>query len=172
MKYLITSPKENFMSLVPWKSTLLPRINRGAENELASFQRDIDEMMDTFWGRRNLLTPRLYESSFYPAIDVKEEDDKYLIEAELPGLTENDITLDLHNNILTIKGEKKSESKVEKADFVQTERYFGSFRRDIPFEYQVEPSKVNAELKKGILNIQLTKKEKSNESHKKIPIKH
>ena len=160
------------MSLTSWRSSLLPSFARSGRREMTSLQREMDELMDSFFEKKGLAVPHLYDFNLYPAIDVKEEEGKYVCEAELPGLTEGDISLDLHNNILTIKGEKKSEMQKKESDYTCTERYFGSFRRDIPFGDEVNPEEVKAQLKNGVLKIELEKKEKSKVSHKKIAIAH
>jgi HSP20 family protein len=73
------------------------QINGGGE--LASFQKEMNSLMNNFFSKDE------WDSSFYPLIDMKEQNNKYLIDADMPGMNESDI--DLHDNILTIKGEKK-----------------------------------------------------------------
>ncbi|MBT3980980.1 MAG: Hsp20/alpha crystallin family protein [Bacteriovoracaceae bacterium] len=160
------------MELLPFKSKLFPRWGRALERDFSGLQREMNDVLDTFFGRNAFSTPQIYDMNFYPAVDIQERDDKYLIEAELPGMTEADIDLDFHNNVLTIRGEKKSEIKNKDNGFTHSERYCGSFKRDIPFYDKVNPEAIVAELKKGILHIELSKKEKGKQSHRKIEINH
>ena len=80
--------------------------------------------------------------------------------------------LDFHDNVLTLQGERKSEFKEEKEGYYHAERSLGTFRRDIPFDDEVNSEKVKAKLKNGTLHIELLKKENSKKTHKKIEIKH
>lgn len=161
------------MSLVPWKtSSSIPVTRSRIGDEMASFQRDMNSLMGSFFNRGDFANPLMsFDTSFYPSVDVTEKEDRYLLDADMPGINEADIDLDFHNNILTIKGEKKTECETKDAGFVCTERSYGSFRRDIPFDDDVDQEKIKAELKAGVLHIELAKKEKGKTSHRKIAIK-
>jgi HSP20 family protein len=167
------------MNLVPWKSTnvapfsnVMPFSRTRIGDEISSFQRDINNLMSTFFNRGDLNTSQLFDTSFSPSIDLKEKDDKYLLDADMPGMNEADIDIDFHNNTLTIRGEKKSEMETKEAGCVCVERSYGSFRRDIPFDEEIDQDNIKADLKNGVLHVELIKKEKSKTPHKKIAIKH
>lgn len=161
------------MNLTPWKSTgLAPFSRTRIEGELNSFQREMNNLMSTFFTRGDLSTPQFFDSSFSPSVDLKEKDDKYLLDADVPGMNESDIDIDFRNNTLTIKGEKKSEKETKDEGYVCVERSYGSFRRDIPFDDEIDQDSIKADLKNGVLHIELAKKEKGKTAHKKIPIKH
>jgi HSP20 family protein len=161
------------MSLVPWKTgNTIPVTRSRIGDEMAAFQRDMNSLMGSFFNRGELGIPTMsFDTSFYPAVDVKEKDDKYLLEADMPGINDADIDLDFHNNILTIKGEKKSRSETKEEGYVCTERTYGAFRRDIPFNDDIDQEKIKAELKAGVLHVELAKKEKGKSNHTKIAIK-
>lgn len=161
------------MSLVPWKTaSAIPVTRSRIGDEMASFQRDMNSLMGNFFNRSDFASPLMsFDTSFYPSVDVKEKEDKYLLDADMPGINEADIDLDFHNNILTIKGEKRSETETKDAGYVCTERSYGSFRRDIPFDDDIDQEKIKAELKAGVLHVELSKKEKSKTTHRKIAIK-
>lgn len=161
------------MNLTPWKSSsALPFRNR-IDDEMSSFQREMNNLMSTFFNRGDISMPTMMSAGmYYPSIDLKEKDNKYLLDADLPGMNEADIDIDLHDNILTIKGEKKSEKETKDADYVCVERSRGAFRRDIYLDQEVDQSNVKADLKDGVLHVELVKKEESKTGHKKIPIKH
>jgi HSP20 family protein len=160
------------MNIVPRKSTSASSTSRSrVGDDLMSFQREMNNLMGSFFNRGELTMPQL-ESSFYPSVDIKEKDNKYLLDADLPGMNDADVTMDFHNNTLTIKGEKKSESETKDEGYVCVERSYGSFRRDIPFDDEIDQDSIKAELKNGVLHVELAKKEKGKDSHRKIQIKH
>lgn len=160
------------MKLTPWKSSSTsPVPSSRIGNELSSFQREMNSLMNSFFNRGDLVMPQ-FETSFYPSIDLKEKDNKYMLDADLPGMNESDIDIDFHNNTLTIKGEKKSEKETKEGDYVCVERSSGSFRRDIYLDDEIDQDSIKADLKDGVLHIELSKKEKAKGTHKKITIKH
>jgi HSP20 family protein len=106
---------------------------------------------------------------FAPAIDIQEHDDKFEVLAELPGVDMKDIDITVNNNMLTISGEKR-ESKDKKDDkYSYTERYYGSFRRDLTLPDHIDVDKIDAQVSGGILKISLPKTEKA--APKKISVK-
>lgn len=161
------------MSLVPWKtSTVIPDMRSRLLQDVDAFQREINKLTGDFFNGGSVGSPLMLDESFYPAMDITEKEDMYILDADMPGLTESDVDIDFYNNILTIKGEKKTESKTKDSDYVCVERTRGSFRRDISFDNIIDQDKIKAELKSGILHVELTKKEGSKEIRKKIEIKH
>ena len=107
-----------------------------------------------------------------PQIDVRESDNDYVIQAELPGIDEKDIDLLLANDVLTLRGEKKAESKEEKEGYLLNERVFGSFERSFRLPSSVEKDRVAAKFKNGVLTVTLPKSEKARNQTKKIEIGH
>ncbi len=161
------------MNITPWKSTsVAPVLRSKKKDELSSFMGEVNSLMNSFFNKGDFMTPQLFDTAFYPAIDLIEKDNKYLLDAEVPGMKESDINIDLHNNILTIKGKKKlEETEFKDADCVCSERSAGSFRRDIYLEDAVDQSNIKADLKDGVLHLELTKQDASKVT-KKIQIKH
>lgn len=158
------------MQLRPFKRQVTRPWFQAAEKELTGLQKEMNHVFDAFFERPLMSRSNIYQMDLYPAIDVKETDDCYILEADMPGIKEKDLELDLHNNILTICGEKSSKSEHKDKDYYQSERYFGSFRRDIPFEEEVNPNQIEATLKEGVLNVVINKKEKGKTTHQKIKI--
>jgi HSP20 family protein len=103
----------------------------------------------------------------WPKIELSETDKALTISAELPGMTEKDVQIEMANGVLTIRGEKKSERKDEGKYF--TERYYGTFERQIPLE-GVEEDKAEASFKNGVLTISLPKSENPRAGVKRIAI--
>jgi HSP20 family protein len=106
---------------------------------------------------------------FTPRVDVTETDKEVRVTAELPGVDEKDIALELDENALILSGEKKEEHEEKSRTGYRLERAYGSFRRVIPLPSRVDVEKVHAEFKRGVLSVKLPKLEES--SRKRIEIK-
>ena len=100
-------------------------------------------------------------SSWTPAFDIYEEKDNFVVKAELPGMKKEDINVSLHENDLTISGERKSETKTEGTEVYRAERYFGKFERVVTLPAAVAANQVKAEYKDGILTVTLPKSEEA-----------
>ncbi len=112
------------------------------------------------------------ESSFNPRIDISEDDNNIFIEAEIPGVKKGDINISLQDNILTIKGEKKSsKEETKEKSFYRSERSYGSFTRSFTLPAEVNPDKVEAKFEDGILNVTLAKIHPQPKKEKLIDIK-
>jgi len=108
---------------------------------------------------------------FAAPIDLKESEKAYTLEAELPGMSEKDIELELHDGVLTLKGEKRSERDEKKDDYHVTERSFGSVRRTIRVPDGVDDSKISADFKNGVLTVTLPKSKDAQKKARKIAVK-
>lgn len=117
---------------------------------LDSLHRDFDSLIG------HVLTQG--DSFGYP-VDVREDANHYYVEAEMPGLTKDDIEVTLENGVLTVGGEKKYSRDEEKENYHMRERRFGRFARSFTLPSAVDEGKVNAILKDGILTITLDKRE-------------
>jgi HSP20 family protein len=106
-----------------------------------------------------------------PHVDVSETDKGYEISAELPGLDEKDINVEVKDDVLTISGEKKEESEKEEKDYHVSERRFGSFRRSFRLPSGVNQDKLSADFKKGVLKIAMPKSADSQKKSRKIDVK-
>lgn len=104
-----------------------------------------------------------------PAVDVTEHEKEYTVEAELPGLAEDDIQISLRDNVLTIKGEKGIEEEEEGENRYYRERRYGRFQRMIRLDSEVDADKVKAEYENGVLTIHLPKTKET--IAKQIPVK-
>lgn len=94
-----------------------------------------------------------------PAVDVREEKDRYVLEAELPGLTEKDIEVKIDDNLLTISAGTESEKEEKKNNYLFRERYNSVFSRSFVLPKDVDVEKVEAVFKNGILSLELRKNE-------------
>ena len=104
-----------------------------------------------------------------PAVDVSESDGELTVTAELPGMRSEDVHVDLADNVLTIRGEKKEETERQEKEMRVVERSYGSFRRSFTLPSPVDEAKVEAEFKDGILRVTLPKTERP--AGKKIEVK-
>ncbi|WIM11929.1 Hsp20/alpha crystallin family protein [Enhydrobacter sp.] len=106
-----------------------------------------------------------------PPVDVVEKDDAYEVTADVPGFDEKNIEIRLVNGTLSIKGERKSEKEEKKEGRYLSEREFGSFERRFELPEGVDPDKIEASLKKGVLTVTLPKKPEAQKPAKKIEVK-
>jgi len=114
------------MMLVKWDPFGGLRRRSDLFGDLSNMQQEMNRLFNEFFGEgRSELT----ESKWQPAVDVSETETEMVVRAELPGMTQSDIELDLQDNILTIKGEKQQEKKEDKENFHRIERSYGAFTR-------------------------------------------
>lgn len=125
--------------------------------ELEDMERQMDEYMGfPFW--RTMWRRRPFEGmAWAPAIEVVEQDDKYLIKLELPGVKESDVDVSVSGDTLTISGEKKSDSETKRKGYHYSESSYGSFSRSITLPSTINADKIEANYDKGILEISLPK---------------
>jgi HSP20 family protein len=96
-----------------------------------------------------------------PAVDVYEEKDNVVIKAEIPGLSKEDISVQVTDSTLTIKGEKKREEEVKEDDYYRCERSFGSFTRAVNLPCDVKADQVKASFKNGVIEVRMSKTEEA-----------
>ena len=99
--------------------------------------------------------------NWVPATDIHETRDALVLKAELPGMDEKDITVEIENNTLTISGERKLEIKVEEKDFRRIERSYGRFLRAFTLPPNVDSAKISATYVNGILQLVIPKKDEA-----------
>ncbi|MES2526741.1 MAG: Hsp20/alpha crystallin family protein [Bdellovibrionota bacterium] len=144
------------------------------QNNLPSTRKNIfSDFFDLY--AREFFDPMMGEENaetFSPKVEVKETEKGYSVRAELPGVSEEDISLSLDDNCLILQGEKKEESSSEDKKQFRSEFSYGSFYRTIPFRFDVDNNRIEATFKNGILHVSLLKKEDGTEKSKKIKINH
>lgn len=148
---------------------------RSHADPFESMRREMDRVLDNFLGRRWMDTPTLLSSRLgtemvSPSIDVRESPTEISIEAELPGMAEEDVDISLSDGVLTIKGEKKSEREEKEDDYHLTERSYGRFQRSFRMPNTVDEDQVQAKLENGVLHLTLPKRPEAVKAEKKIPI--
>jgi HSP20 family protein len=115
---------------------------------------EMDRVFNSFFGRSFGRFPTLARGqdsdAVVPRIDVRETETEFVVEAELPGMDEKEISVTLNNGVLTLKGEKKSERKEKKEDYHLMERSYGSFQRSFQVADTIDADKVKAVFEKGV----------------------
>ena len=99
----------------------------------------------------------MVEMGWAPAIEVFEKEDRFVVKAELPGMTEEDIDISVVDETLTIKGERKAETEVKEEDYYCCERSYGNFSRSIALPSTVDAKKIEASYEDGVLEVNIPK---------------
>jgi HSP20 family protein len=96
-----------------------------------------------------------------PAVDIYEQDNNIVLKAELPGVDPKDVDIQLENNTLTLRGERKLDKEVKKENYHRVERAYGVFTRSFTLPSGVDPNAIKAEYKDGVLRLTLPKREEA-----------
>ena len=130
-----------------------------ADNPFFSLQREIDRLFDDFTRGFPSLGTFTGDgmSKMLPTMDVSETDKEIEITAELPGLEEKDVQVNLADNILTIRGEKKAEKEQKDKNYHLVERSYGSFERSLELPEGVNADAIKANIDKGVLKVVVPK---------------
>jgi HSP20 family protein len=114
--------------------------------------RDLSEL-------NRLFAPAATQRRWLPAMDLTETADQFVLTADLPGLSEEDVKIEIEDRVLSISGERKSASEETKAGYRRVERAFGSFRRTLTLPEGVDGEAITAAFDKGVLEIAIPKPE-------------
>ena len=141
--------------------------------EMTTLSRAMDRMFDRMMGESLFDMPALWqrsdEQSNSLALDVAEQDDKFIVKASVPGINPEDIEVTLNEGVLTIKGETKEDHEVKEENYHLRERHFGSFMRRIALPSNVDAEHVEATNENGVLTLTLPKAE--NVKQRRIEVK-
>jgi HSP20 family protein len=117
------------------------------------FTREIDRVFDAFFGQTD------QGRRWVPPMDLVEAEDHFVLKADLPGLAEGDVKLEVQDGTLTISGERKAEHEQREKGWYRIERSFGSFSRSLTLPDGVDPGRIEASFKDGVLDIRIPKPE-------------
>jgi HSP20 family protein len=136
------------MALVRWEPV----------RELTSLQNEMNRLFTTFF---DTPTSGNGESArrWIPAMDLVETEDHFVLKADLPGLSEGDVNLEVEDNVLTISGERKAEHEDKREGYVRVERAYGAFRRSLTLPEGIDPDGVSANFDNGVLEVRIPKPE-------------
>jgi len=171
----------NMRSLIPWgRSTnqQAPTHYREADqNPFLSLQRDMNRLFDDVFRSFDSRLPAMGGfgslegfGAPWPSVEIADTDKEIRVTAEVPGLEENDIEVLLDGDVLTLRGEKRSETEDKDRHF--SERVYGRFERRIPLGIEVEEDRIEARFRNGMLTVVLPKTEQEQSQVKRIPISH
>jgi len=148
------------------ENRLVPR-NSNAMPYPGVFWKEFDELFEQFRKEMNsLMFPfDVYEESHLPTTNIHDDGKNIIIEAEMPGLSKEDVSIELTDKYIEIKGEKKvdKEEKDEKKKYIRKERSFTSYQRRFPLPEKIKTEEVKAAMKDGVLRITLPKAEPKQE---------
>jgi HSP20 family protein len=117
------------------------------------FSRDVDRLFDAFFGGER------DSRRWVPQMDLVEAEDHFLLKADLPGLDENDVSIEVQDGTLTISGERKAEHESSERGWYRIERSFGSFSRSLTLPDRVDPGGISASFDRGVLEVRIPKPE-------------
>ncbi len=137
------------MTIVRWDplrnvATLQDRINR-IFNEAFADSKDFEDEVSM--------------STWRPVVDIFDTDNAIVIKAELPGIKKNDVSVDVKDNVLTIKGERSLTKEIKEENYYRKERSFGKFQRSFTLPEAIDPAGIKANFKNGVLEIEVPKAE-------------
>ena len=147
-------------------------ISRGFDRIFDDFRRSFDDMMAPFLPTRTWLPTERAWPVRAALCDLIDKGDKYVLSAEMPGFGKEDVTIEVNKDTLTFSAEKRAAQEEKGEDFLHRERTYSASQRTINFPEEVDPSKVEASMNNGILEIVAPKKEPSpDEKMRKIKLK-
>ncbi len=160
--------------MVPRKRHEHPLARREEVHPYRDFQREMNRLFDEFFGEFPLMAREgetgWLPGAFVPRVDVSETDTEIKATAELPGMDEKDISVELEDNFLTLRGEKKTEQEEKEKNWFHREQSYGSFHRVIALPAGVDASKATAKFRKGVLTVVAPKREEEKSKRKTVPI--
>ena len=117
------------------------------------FSTEFSRLFNTLWDAP------MASRNWVPEMDLVETDDHYLLKADLPGMKQEDVGIELNDGVLTISGERKAEYERKEKGFFRLERSFGKFSRSLTLPDGVDPDKIKAEFHDGVLDVVIPKPE-------------
>ncbi|WP_100623014.1 Hsp20/alpha crystallin family protein [Candidatus Coxiella mudrowiae] len=139
----------------------MANIQKHPQSLLSHLQQDINRLFEPFgWSTESQLWDA-FSTEWFPRIDIKDMNDNYVIRADIPGVDPKEIEVSMENNVLTIKGEKETETEDKKEDFLRVERTKGAFIRRFSLPESVNAEKIKAKSKHGVLEISIPKMKRS-----------
>jgi len=163
--------------MIPWGRSTIPAPSLYRDDErspLLSLHREVNRLFDDVFRGFETRFPTLGQNSSFnvgwPSVEVAETDKELRITAEVPGLDEKDIEVLLDDGVLTLRGEKRSETEDKEKQF--SERFYGRFERRIPLGNGIEEDKIDARFKNGVLTVAVPKAANAQPQAKRIAIKH
>jgi len=139
--------------------------------DLSRLQREMNRLFDDTYtpSPRTSRREGVAAPTWAPAVDVAEDANEIVLRSELPGVRQEDLDIEVVNDTLTIRGEKKFADDEKKGNYVRIERAYGAFQRSFTLGVPVQQDKINASFKDGVLTVRLPKSEET--KPKKVLVK-
>lgn len=158
-----------FRSLLP--TPRWTRLGAPDEDVFASLQRDVNRLFeDVTRGVSTRFAPARGESIWAPDLDVKHAANEVIVSLDLPGMDEKDVEISVRDDVVTIKGERRSEKAEKGESWEITERSYGRFERSLQLPFKIDDKKVTAAYQKGVLTVRVPKPAEAKATETKIPI--
>jgi HSP20 family protein len=154
------SKEEIYMTMIRWDPF----------REVSALQERMNRLFSNFRSTSPYREEEISQGPWVPPVDIFETEDFLVFKAELPGVTKEDITVEVKDNTLTLKGEKKFEKEAKEESYHRVERAYGAFQRAFTLPGMMEQDKVKAKFKDGILEIVLPKAEKARPKQIKVEV--
>jgi HSP20 family protein len=138
--------------------------------DLMTLQERMNRVFDESVGRHRGAQEPLNSGAWSPAVDIYETEQDIVLKAELPEINQKDIDIQLENNTLTLRGERKFERETKEENYHRVERAYGSFCRSFTLPSTVDQDKIKAEYKDGILKVTMPKREETKPKQIKVAI--
>lgn len=148
------------MAIVRWDPfndiiSLRERMDKMFEDSLSRFRHPEEATMQTFWS---------------PLVDIYETDENIVLKAELPGVDKSEVSVEVKDNTLILKGERKREKELKEENYHRIERSFGTFMRSFSLPVTVKQDHVKARFKDGVLEVTLPKSEEAKPKQVKVEV--
>lgn len=134
---------------------------------VTDLQEDINRLFSSSLRR----SPAVGSAEFLPTLEVKEDENQFLLHFDIPGMERKDLDISVAGNMLTVKGERKEEENKKGKGYFYSERRYGSFQRSVELPVEVDADKVAANYKDGVLELTLPKSEKAKPKQIKVDVK-
>lgn len=139
------------MALIRWAPA------RPAGRELDSFQQEVNRLFGTFFDSQAGVGAVNRGRRFIPAVDLVEHEDHYVLRADLPGITEEDVEIEVKDDVLTVSGERRTEHEERREGYRRVERASGSFSRALRLPEGVDADAIQADFDNGVLEVRIPK---------------
>jgi HSP20 family protein len=156
--------------LIPARRSRTPTLHGDTANPWLALHHEMNRLFDDFWQDFEPSNVGQRRAAGWPNMELSETDKELKVVAELPGVDEKDIEVLLDDGVLSIRGEKKSESQDPGKGRKLSECYYGRFERDLTLPAEVQEDKVSAAFDKGVLTITLPKSEQARQRARRIEI--
>src|SRR5687767_3621733 len=154
--------------------TSLIRTQWSPSQDLRQFQTQMNRLFEPFFGRPNggvnSENEELVTGSWIPAVDVSEDADRILVRAEIPGMKQEDIEIQFHDGMLTIRGDREFDRSKSERNYHRIERAYGTFVRSFSLPRGVNADQISATYESGILEVVVPKKEEAKPKQIRIQV--